>query len=144
MLFVIIGLACLGGAAYFGMKVQQLLANGLHTQGEVVDVQQKLQTEHHHRQGYGDYDTQRTMYYPVVKFQDNRHHEVQFTQQVGSSSPSHHLLETVDVIYLEKDPKGTAIINEGAWNWTVPGALGAMGLIFTLTGVWVVLRALAV
>jgi hypothetical protein len=144
LLFAIIGIACLGGAAFFGMKTQELLAHGLHAQGQVVDVEEKMETETHHQQGYGDYQTKRMMYYPVVKFDDSQHRSVKFTHHTGSSSPSHHKGDSVTVIYLEKDPHGTAIIDEGAWNWTVPGALGAMGLIFVLAGVWTILRAMGI
>lgn len=138
--FVLIGLGCLWGAYYFGMKTQELLAHGLHTQGKVVNVKQELRTETKHRQGYGDIKTQRMMYYPVVAFEDSKHHSVQFTQQGGSSSPSYNKGDEVEVIYLESDPSGTAIIDEGMWNWIVPGSLGLLGIIFAIGGVWAIIR----
>ena len=140
MVFVLIGAGCLYGAWFFGIKTKDLLEHGLHTTGQVVDVKQELHTDTKHRQGYGDIKTQHMMYYPIVKFDDSQHHSVQFTQQGGSSSPSHNKGDSVEVIYLEIDPQGTAIINEGMMNWIVPGALGGMGLVFALAGAWAILK----
>ena len=98
---MIIGLACLGGAAFFGLKTHDLLAHGLHAQGQVVDIKEKLETQTRHQQGYGDITSQHMMYFPIVKFEDSQHHSVQFTHQVGSSSPSHQKGDTVEVDLVE-------------------------------------------
>ncbi|MEZ0226834.1 MAG: DUF3592 domain-containing protein [Alphaproteobacteria bacterium] len=136
--FLVIGIGCLWGTWHFGMQTRELLSNGLHATGQVIDVKEEVREETQHREGRSDIRVRRMTYHPVVKFEDNRRHSWEFTEQTGSSEPSYNKGESVEVIYLEKDPKGTAIINQGALNWLVPGVLGLLGVIFTLGGVWTV------
>jgi hypothetical protein len=138
LVFLIIGIACLAGAWHFGMQTRELLSNGLRTAGQVIDIKEEIREETQHREGRSDIKVRRMMYHPVVKFEDNRRHNWEFTEQTGSSEPSYNKGESVEVIYLETDPKGTAIINQGFLNWLVPGVLGLLGVAFSLGGVWTV------
>jgi hypothetical protein len=139
-LAVLLGIGCIAAAIWLGMQTQELLTHGIHTQGKVVGMEQEMRTETRRRQGLPDMSVQKTFYHPVVEFDDGAHHGVRFTERTGNTSPAHNKGETVTVIYLEKDPKGTAIIDEGVLNWFVPGILAILGLIFTLGGAWTISR----
>jgi hypothetical protein len=136
---ILIGIGCLGGAYWFGMKTHDLLTHGLHAQGEVISVQEELRTETRHQQGFGDMTVRHKVYFPMVRFEDSHHRKAEFKSSASTDSPVYRKGDVVGVIYMADDPTRTAIIDEGGWNWVIPGALGAMGLVFIGSGLWAIL-----
>ena len=108
------------GSYYLGDQLAQLEAEGLRTSGVVVSFEESYDSE------------SGTTYYPVVEYQTRQNRKIKFKDNVGSSHPSLSRGDDVEVLYLADDPKGSAIIDRGAWNWLPALLVGGFGCILFL------------
>jgi Protein of unknown function (DUF3592) len=121
ILFLIIGVGLLGGAAYWAEGMRQQAARGVHVTGSIVGVARGSN-------GGG---------FPIFRFRssDGRMHEV---RSVTSSGLSYAAWDPVQIVYEEGDPQG-ARLDEGWRSYLGPMALAALGFVFTLLGAVAVL-----
>lgn len=118
----ILALAAIGliwAGVYFGNQQLALDDHGLKAEGTVVRLEESRSNNS-------------TSYYPVVRFENNLGHSVEFKDRAGSSPPLYRSGEKVQVLYLEDNPKGSAAIDKGIFNWGIPLALLLFG---TLLGI---------
>lgn len=79
-------------------------------------------------------DGKRTYYSPVIEFKDAGGLDRKFYSSVGSYPPSHHVGESVALIYDPADPNNAAI-DSFFYKWLLPAATGATGTIYLLLGI---------
>ena len=125
---VLVALAFLGGAGWTGKNTYELVVQGTHVQGTIAEVTQELSTSTKHRDGYTE-KTTKMKYHFIVDFKDGKGTVFQFRDSQSSSYRAYNEGEEVPVLYLERDPRGTATIDHGLLNWLLPGALGFFGLL---------------
>jgi hypothetical protein len=81
-----------------------------------------------------------TTYYPVVEYtpQSNQR-EIRFEHDVGSSHPGYQRGDEVEVLYSASNPN-EAIIDQGWMNYFGPLIMFAIGSIFALVAISVIIR----
>jgi hypothetical protein len=131
---LLLGFALLAGSWHFGQQTRELLSQGIHVQGEIIEIKEEWKTTTERRQGYPSRQVEKVSYHPVVFFRDKANNEVRFRDAAGSNYPNFQKGQKVEVIYLEKDPPGTATIDHGMMNWMVPGILALLGVASLLGG----------
>lgn len=122
VLFAVIGVVLLVVALAVGERTYQLLAEGIETQGTVVDNRIS-------RDDDGD-----RIYYPVVNFQTEQGEPIEWTSRVGASSPRHSVGDEVTIVYHPDDPT-RALIEAGIWNYGLSVGLAFGGVIFLAFGI---------
>jgi hypothetical protein len=138
-LFVLIGLAMLGGSAWTGMKTYALVSRGLHTEGTISNVEKSTRVTTRDRNGHHETSVE-TSYKYTVDFTDEKGTAVSFTDNTSDSGGGYDKGDKVGVIYLVNNPKGSAIIDQGIFNWMLPGILGLLGVCAVAAGGATVLR----
>ncbi|MFD1602275.1 DUF3592 domain-containing protein [Flavobacterium artemisiae] len=123
--FLIIGLALLGGAFYLYQNKQAFLDKAVKVQGTVTDL-------------IASRSDKSTTYRPVVSYTTKDGKQIEFTSSVGSNPPSYHEGETVEIFYDPADPYD-ADINGFVSLWLAPLILGIIGTIFFLIGFLIIL-----
>ena len=118
--FTLVGAAMLVGASLWYLNTTRFLATAESAQGTVVDLKPSIS---------GD----STTYRPVVRFTSRKGEPVDFTSSVGSNPPSYSRGDKVEVVYQPGSPQ-QARINGFFSLWGGPLILGAMSVIFLLTG----------
>ncbi|MDD9900215.1 MAG: DUF3592 domain-containing protein [Alphaproteobacteria bacterium] len=116
-----------GGGVYMGQKMYTLETQGLRADGVVTGLKSQSGSE-------GG-----TVYYALAKFKDTEGRVYKFKDHIGSSSPLNKRGDDVTVLYLIEDPKETAIIDRGIWNWAISGGLLLFAL-FCFLGLMSMLR----
>lgn len=79
-------------------------------------------------------DGKRTYYSPVIDFKDAGGADRKFYSSVGSYPPSHHVGDSVALIYDPANPNKAAI-DGFFYKWLLPAATGAIGAIYLLLGI---------
>lgn len=109
-----LGLACMGGSAVWGLKRWKLRGNGVRTVGTVTELSTDMDIPRSHR--------------PVVEFKTDAGQTIRFRGSTGSSSPSYRQGQSVRVIYSRQNP-WDAQIDEFEQFWLGPVSIGLFGLI---------------
>ena len=130
---VLVALALLGGAGWTGKNTYELVTAGTHVQGRVAEVKQELSTTTKYRDGYSE-KTTKMRYKFIVDFKDGKGTTLQFKDSQSADYRAYNVGEEVPVLYLERDPRGTATIDHGFLNWILPGALGLFGVLLAVFG----------
>jgi hypothetical protein len=120
-LFLLGGCGLLALSWHLANQQSRMNASGLRASGHVISLQSER----------SDNDA---VYYPLVSF-DVAGAPQQFKSRVGSNPPSHHVGETVTVLYLASNPSGTAMIDGGRWNWLPVALTGLFGALFVIVAV---------
>lgn len=118
--FLIIGLALLGGAFFLYQNKQTFLEKAITVKGTVTELLPSRSDNS-------------TTYKPVVSFTTKDGKQIQYTSSVSSNPPSYEVGETVEIFYDPADPHD-ANINGFASLWLAPLILGFIGTIFFLIG----------
>lgn len=117
-LYMLAGAAAIAGALYFSGGMIDLAIAGTSTRGIVTEIV-KDQGDRVH----------------VVHFRDKDGNAVRFENKSRFDLPSHEEGDEVGVLYMEKDPAGTAAIDHGWHAWLAPGLLACFGIFTLLSGV---------
>jgi hypothetical protein len=123
-----IGLLMVIGAFFLWKRSKNLLANGIKTEGTVIDLIGR-------RGSKGG-----TTYTPQVGFKAMDGREITFMGHVGSNPPSFQVGQIVPVVYLPNNPEKAAI--NAFWDlWgaaTIIGGMGVMFLVISALSYWAV------
>ena len=76
----------------------------------------------------------RFLYHPVVRFKDKDGNEWSFLEKEGSDPAEFGEGDDVKIIYNEKAPQQSAMIDRGLTVWFMPGMLAIAGLLFLVVG----------
>lgn len=76
----------------------------------------------------------RSSYYPVVRFTDADGSEVRFKDDFGSNPPSYSVGEAVTVLYVRGGAAHDAMIDRGLWNWLPTALLALFGSVHVFAG----------
>jgi hypothetical protein len=130
-IFAVVGLGLVVGSVYLGVKRMDFIQNASVAYGSVVGFNSKTSTS--------DNGTT-TTYYPIVEYTPpSQEREIRFEHDIGSSHPGYSRGDEVKVLYAANDP-GDAIIDEGWMNYFGPLIMFAIGSIFALVGISVIIR----
>lgn len=118
---LVLGLVLLGVGVYFANEQKVYIESALSAPGKVIDMK-------------GEYSDNSYVYYPVVEYfvGANRY---TFKHNMGSSHPSIKVGDGVNVYYSRTDNKD-AIMDEGWMNYLWQGAVGGIGLLVLLSGIY--------
>jgi hypothetical protein len=109
-------------SVFMGQKTLQFINSAQRAQGVIVEKAEK-------RSSKGG----RT-YYPIIEFQGPQTGQaIRFRHNFGTSMPSWQVGDNVNVLYNPNEPQD-AIMEDGVWNWFVPGMFMAVGLFFIFVG----------
>ena len=122
LLFFVIGLVVLIGSVVAILKTRSRIANSLSADGLVTAFATEMG-----RSGY--------LYYPVVQFKIPSGQTISFQSSVGTSRPGYSVGQQVKVLYDRRNPQ-EAEIDSLSSLWLVPGCMLAMGLLFTILGLF--------
>src|SRR6267142_1908706 len=122
LLFFVIGLVVLIGSVVAILKTRSRIANSLSADGLVTAFATEMG-----RSGY--------LYYPVVQFKIPSGQTISFQSSVGTSRPGYSVGQQVKVLYDGRNPQ-EAEIDALSSLWLVPGCMLAMGLLFTILGLF--------
>ncbi|MCG6969345.1 MAG: DUF3592 domain-containing protein, partial [Gammaproteobacteria bacterium] len=130
-IFAVVGLSLVAGSAYLGIKRMEFIQGASAAYGTVVDFNSKTSTS--------DNGTT-TTYYPIVEYIPlSQEREFRFEHDVGSNHPGYRRGDEVKVLYSANDPS-EAIIDEGWRNYFGPLIMFAIGSIFALVAISVIIR----
>lgn len=116
-LLMLAGAAAIAGALYFGGDTLDLLG-AESAKGEVIQLASDAE---------GNYSA-------IVTFNaDGR--DITFRDRLATNPSLYDEGEKVNVLYKKDDIEKSAMIDRGAFNWIVPGALGLFGILFLLGGI---------
>jgi hypothetical protein len=118
---VVIGIAAIGLGVNLGRQLAHREAAGVRAPGVVISLAD-------------NWDSDGTVYHPVVRFTDATGEPVEFKDRIGSDPPSYHVGEAVTVLYEKDAPAQQAMIDRGGWNWLPSILLGLFGTIFAFAG----------
>lgn len=122
LLFFVIGVAILIGSIVSILKTHRRVANSLSADGLVTAFATEMG-----RSGY--------LYYPQVQFKIPSGQTISFQSSVGTSRPGYSVGQQVKVLYDARNPQ-EAEIDALSSLWLVPGCMLAMGLAFTILGLF--------
>jgi len=122
LLFFVIGLVVLIGSVVAILKTRSRIANSLSADGLVTAFATEMG-----RSGY--------LYYPVVQFKIPSGQTISFQSSVGTSRAGYSVGQQVKVLYDRRNPQ-EAEIDALSSLWLVPGCMLAMGLLFTILGLF--------
>lgn len=121
-IFLAVGLLCAGLAVYAIHDTQSFLARAVTARGEVTGLEYRRGTSN----SGGAYS-------PIVKYKTATGEEHTFHSNVGSSPPSYHVGEAVNVLYDPANPAAARI--HGFFSlWLVAIISGILGCVFSLIG----------
>jgi hypothetical protein len=130
-IFAVVGLGLVVGSVYLGAKRMEFIQSASVAYGTVVGFNSKTSTS--------DNGTT-TTYYPIVEYTpQSQEREIRFEHDIGSSHPGYSRGDEVKVLYAANDPN-EAIIDEGWMNYFGPLLMLAIGSIFALVGISVIIR----
>lgn len=116
-LLMLVGAAALAGALYFGSDMIDMLG-AESASGEVIQLAANND---------GAYSA-------IVKFTAEGR-DITFRDKLATNPSFYDEGEKVNVLYKKDDIEQSAVIDRGAFNWVVPGALGLFGLLFLAGGI---------
>ena len=122
LLFFMIGVVVLISGAVSVFKVRSRIASSLSADGLVTAFATEMG-----RSGY--------LYYPLVEFKIPSGQTISFQSAVGKSRPGYSVGQQVKVLYDARNPQ-QAEIDDSSSLWLVPGCMLAMGLAFTILGLF--------
>jgi len=120
-LFLLIGLAAMGGAAYLTLDTRRFLSAAIAAPGEVIDLIEVRDSDNG------------SVYRPRVRFQLQDGKSFEFTSTTGSNPAAFDVGEAVEVLYEPARPTG-ARINTLFQLWFAPILLAVLGLAFAMFG----------
>lgn len=123
---IFIGIGMLIWSLFLGLSAYHLKQDGIHTQGQVVEVLD-ARCKDRSQQMYHSYNC----YYPVISFSDNAGGD--FTFKGNHRTHKYHVGQEIGVVYLPDDPAHTAIVDD-AKPWTTALSVGFIGTLFILSG----------
>ena len=126
---LVVGVAMLAGAVYMYNNTRSFLANAVHAQGTVLDLER---TESVTRDGNNSHLS--VSYFPVVQFTDGSGRQIKFTSGSGSNPPAYSRGDKVEVLYHADAPE-KARINGFMSLWFGPLLVGGLGVVFTALSV---------
>ncbi len=121
-----IGIIILIFGLFWSYDIAYLTSKGINTTGTIVDKKS------HHSDGGWTYS-------PVVVFLAKNGTSVRFEDVTGSSSPSWHIGDKVEVKYDPLEPDN-AIIDSGVFNFLGPIAILVFGLVASIAGITQLLK----
>jgi hypothetical protein len=119
MIFILVGLLLLGISAYTYGQTTQFVKAAAEAEGEVV----AMVSQGHSKYGTSVRDT------PVVRFRTATNEQIQFTSNVTTSPPSHHMGEKVTVLY-KRDAPNDPRISDFWLLWFAPVYSAGIGAVF--------------
>ena len=122
VLFFAIGVAILIAGIVSFFKRRNQIANSLSADGRITSFATEMG-----RSGY--------LHYPVVEFKSPSGQSISFKSSVGSSRTGYSVGQQVKVLYDPRNPMEAEIDNVTSL-WFVPGCMVAMGLAFTIGGLF--------
>jgi hypothetical protein len=125
VLWLGVGLLCLGYALFTFISDQHLAWIGVHTQGTVIDMKIDRGSKG------GDF------FSPIVKFSTGDERAYQFTGEGDHFPPRYSVNQQVDVIY---DPGNPSVAQIAGSDTSLVLVFGAFGLILTVMGLTSILR----
>jgi len=135
-IFTIIGIAAIGLALYLGADRARFLAIAQKTEGEVTELNLTTSRENNSMNRRNNRNREARLYYPVVEFKvPGSDHTQSFEHETGSSTPAYSAGDKVYVLYNPENPD-EAIIDEGIMNWLLPGIPSVLGLVFLISGIF--------
>ncbi|HEX6614415.1 MAG TPA: DUF3592 domain-containing protein [Rhodanobacteraceae bacterium] len=129
VVMLVVGVAMLAGAVYMYNDARGFLADAVHAQGTVVDLQRTESLSHDDNHTYTS-----VSYYPMVQFTDASGKRIEFTSGSGSNPPAYSRGDQVDVLYHADAPE-KARINSFMSLWFGPLLVGGLGVVFTAIGI---------
>ena len=120
-ILLLAGVAALGFGVHLGQQTAHRQSAGLHAQGTVVAMAESS-------------DSDGSTYHPVVRFQRADGSTFEFHDSVGTNPPSHHVGETVPVLYTQDSSSVSPIIDRGVWNWLPSVLLALFGAVMVFGG----------
>jgi hypothetical protein len=120
-LFLLVGIAMLGGSALLTAKARRLERTGIRVSGKVIRL-----------------DYTRGTFYPVVEFVTQGGQQVRFRGRSGSNPATFYPGETVTVLH-EPDNPWNAVIESFGELWLGPWITGVMGIAFSGVAIGVLL-----
>ena len=127
ILFLIAGVLLSVGAFLSYRHTRHFLTHSTVARGEVIDVVLRATT---------DSDSPRSdasVYYPVIRFENESHEAIEFTGSTGSNPPTHRKGDSVAVRYDLDDPH-RARVDSFFSLWLLAIIPGGMGLVFVTVG----------
>jgi hypothetical protein len=118
--FAAVGIGMLVGTFFLYRNTSAFVEQAARADGTVIDLVRKSKT-----------------YAPVVQFNDQKGERIEFISSSGSNPPSYTKGEKIEVLYLPSDPQKAAI-NDFLSLWGDCVILGAMGGIFSLIGIGII------
>jgi hypothetical protein len=118
----VVGITLCALSVHLGQTVYGLQTHGQRASGTVMRLE-------------ADHSSDRSSYYPVVRFVTGAGTTREFRDSIGSNPPSYHSGDSVTVLYLDRAAAAEPIIDRGFWNWLAPVAAGGFGLVLTALGV---------
>jgi hypothetical protein len=122
LLFFVIGIVILISGVVSVFKTRSRVANSLSADGVVTAFATGMG-----KSGY--------LYYPVVQFRIPSGQAISFQSSVGKSRAGYSVGQQVKVLYDARNPQ-EAEIDSLSSLWLVPGCMLAMGLAFTIGGLF--------
>jgi len=131
-----IGLPALIGGAAWLLKRYPLYANGIHTQGVVVESYESYSSSGGRMRGQEPPGVS-VSYYPVVEFQIEEGEKIRFegsTGSLGTPDYNEQVGSKVEVIYDRRNPHNAQIYTFSQF-WLGPLVITIVGLVFFLFGI---------
>ena len=122
LLFFVIGVVILISSVVSILKTRSRIANSRSADALVTGFATEMG-----RSGY--------LYYPLVQFKIPSGQTISFQSSVGKSRAGYSIGQQVKVLYDARSPQ-TAEIDALSSLWLVPGCMLAMGLAFTILGLF--------
>jgi hypothetical protein len=122
VLFGLIGVGLLVGAAVLVMKTRSFIAAAKHAPGTVTELLEKR-----------DRDDGSISYTPVVEFNADNGASIRFTSSFSSKPAAYDVGERVEVLYAPNNPNDARINGFGSL-WLAPLILGGIGVAFAGIG----------
>jgi len=120
-MFLIIGIAALGGSALLTAKSRRLERTGIRVSGKVIRL-----------------DYMRRTYHPVVEFVTQGGQQVRFRSRSGSNPATFYPGETVTVLHEPDNPRNAVIESFGEL-WFAPWITGVLGIVLSGAAIGILL-----
>ena len=120
-MFLIFGIAMLGGSALLTAKARRLERTGIRVSGKVIRL-----------------DYMRRTYHPVVEFVTQGGQQVRFRSRSGSNPATFYPGETVTVLHEPDNPRNAVIESFGEL-WFAPWITGVLGIVLSGAAIGILL-----
>lgn len=118
--------ALFAGGYYMSIETQKLINHGIRTEATVVGFETS-------RRGTGV--DKKSSRHPVLSFTDRKGHEVVFKSGYGGNILNYIVGDKAEIFYLPENPKESAELNLGIYNWAIPGGFWLFGTFCLLGGI---------